>query len=442
LRTWCGGGSGSGYRAVLFVCLFLSLTTRLLAQSSSSQWEGTVFTPALERVPGNGTSVFLPTLRLEGTDDSNLLSSQTGQLSSAYILVEGEGKYSLKLPEDTLLVTYSGGGRFYPQYSNLNSSIQDGRLQWQYDITKKTKFTVTGRWASLPEGTVLEGNPNEVFSFIGSNVFNGSFLEQRVEIRKGTASYEYAPSKHVSIIVGGNYDLTKLQGLGLINTIEEDAYGGINYRPTPRQTLGLMYANQWLYFSKGLPSSQVENLILTYTNKITHNFSINAFAGPAQVTTQSGSAGGASTTINLPTGGRTTLISKEQGGIGGGVAEATFGHNKLRAEYTRMVTGGSGFLTTVLRQTSDLTASRSVTRKIELSVVGAYTSNVLVGSVSSGFRTFYVEPAMHYDLTPRLRLSLRDSVGQVLGLAQIGAITRNQMTVQIEYKFQQIPLGK
>ncbi len=384
----------------------------------------------------------MPTLRTEATYDSNLLSSQTGQLSSTYILVEGEGKYSLRLPQQTMLLTYSGGGRFYPQFSNLNSSIQDGRLQWQYDFTKKSKLTITGRWASLPEGTVLEGNPNETFTFVGSNVFNGSFLEQRVEIRKGTASYEYALGKHTSIIVGGNYNFTKLQGLGLINTIEEDAYGGIDYRPTPRQVWGVMYANQWLYFSQGLPSSQVENVLLTYTNKLTHTFSINGFAGPAQVTTQPVSGGGATTTINLPTGGRTTLLSKEQGFIGGGVAEANFGHNKLRAEYTRMVTGGSGFLTTVLRQTTDLTASRSVTRKIEISVVGAYTSNLLVGAASSGFRTFYVEPAMHYDLTPKLRFSLRDSVGQVLGLAQIGAITRNQVTAQIEYKFQQIPIGK
>jgi hypothetical protein len=358
-------------------------------------------------------------------------------------LAEGEGKYSLRLPENTILLTYSGGGRFYPQYPNLNSSVQDGRAQWQFDITKKSKFTVTGRWASLPEGTVEEGNPNQIFTFVGSNVFNGSFLEQRVEIRKGTTSYEYAPTKKISIIVGGNYNLTKLQGLGLIDTIEEDLYGGISYRPTRTQTWGLMYANQWLYFSQGLPSSQVENLILTYTNKLSENISINAFAGPAQVSTQTGTGGGSSTTtINLPTGGRTTLVAREQGAIGGGVAEASFGHNKLRAEYTRMVTGGSGFLTTVLRQTSDLTASRSVTRRIEISVVGAYTSNILVGSVSSGFRTFYIEPAMHYDLTKRLRLSFRDSVGQVLGLAEIGAITRNQLTGQIEYKFEQISIGK
>ncbi len=423
---------------MLWVGLFLSLTSRLFAQSGS----GSIFTPSLERLPENGTSVFSPTLRAEGTYDSNLLSSQTGQLSSDYLLVEGVGKYSLKEPKLELMLTYSGGGRFYPQFSYLNSSIQDARLQMQYALTKRAKFTVTGRWATLPEGTTEEGNANKASSLIGINVAAGAFLEQRVEIRDGTASYEYSPSKHTSFTVGGNYTLTKLQGLGLINTIEEDAYGEFTYAPTRRQTFGLMYANQWLYFSNGLPSSQVENLMLTYANKLTHNFSINAFVGPAQVTTQAGSGGGSTTTVNLPSGVRTTVTTKEQGDIGGGVLEATFGRSKFRAEYTRMVTGGSGFLTTVLRQTTDLNASRSVTKKFEVSVMGAYTTNDLVGAANSGFKTFYFEPAMHYDLTKRLRFSLRDSVGQVLGLAQIGTITRNQVTVQLEYKFQQINLGR
>jgi hypothetical protein len=422
--TWLGPGWVRGI--VLVGCLFFGWTSRMAAQDtqgSLGQWEGTVFTPALEKVSQDESSVLLTTLRIEGSYDSNVLSSQLTQLSTVYSLIEGEARYSLQQDSDSFLLTYVGGVRFYPQYSNLNTSLQDTRFQWQHHFTKRSKFSVTGRWADLPEGAVDTASPSELLTLIGGSELSASFLQQRIELAEGTLSYEY------------NYDSVQHYGLGLIDTKEEDAYGGIYYRVTRRQTLGLMYVHQWIYFSQGFQSPQVDNLLFAYSNQLTHYLSLSAFAGPSQVSISTAS----SSTSTIP---QTNSNSKEQGSVGGGKLEATFGRNELRAEYTRLVTGGSGFLTTVLRQTGDLSFSRAVSRRLELSLVGIYTNSRELGTSNSSFETYYVEPSMHYDLTPHLRVSVRGSVGKVQGLAQFGTISRNQVTTQIEYRFREIPIGR
>jgi hypothetical protein len=427
------------FRIVVAACLFFGWTSRIAAQASQGslgQWEGTVFTPSLEKVSQREPSVLLLTFRTEGTYDSNVLSSQFSQLSTIYSLLEGEARYSLQRGDDSFLLTYVGGGRFYPQYSNLNTSIQDARFQWQHHFSKRSKLAFTARWADLPEGAVETGNPSQILTLVGGNELSASFLQQRIELVESTLSYQYNLSAHASVVVGGNYDSVQHYGLGLIDTKEEDVYGGISDQISRRQNIGLMYAHQWIYFSQGLESSQVDNLLFTYSNQLTHSLSFSAFAGPAQVSISPGT----SSTTAITTQSNSSIT--ERGSVGGGKFEANLGHNKLRAEYTRLVTGGSGFLTTVLRQTGDLTFSRAFSRRLELSVVGIYTNNRQLGTTTSSFETYYVEPSMHYDLTPHLRISLRGSFGQVQGLAQLGTLNRNQVTTQIEYKFPRISIGR
>jgi len=426
-------------RHLLACCLLLGWATGLRAQGtegSLGQWEGTVFTPSLEKINQKEPSVLLLTLRTEGTYDSNVLSSQFAQLSTMYSLLEGEGRYSLKTGNDSFLLTYLGGGRFYPAYTNLNTSIQDARFQWQHNFSKRAQLSFTFRWADLPEGAVETGNPSQILTLVGGNELSASFLQQRIELVESTAAYQYNLTSHAMVVVGGNYDSVQHYGLGLIDTKEEDVYGGISDQFTRRQNIGVMYAHQWIYFSQGLESSQVDNLLVTYTNQLTHSLGFSAFAGPAQVVISPGSS--STTAINTESNAKVT----ERGSVGGGKFEATLGHNKFRAEYTRLVTGGSGFLTTVLRQTGDLTFSRSFTRRLEMSVVGIYTNNRQLGTTSSSFETYYVEPSVHYDLTPHLRISVRGSFGQVQGLASLGTLDRNQVTTQVEYKFRPISIGR
>jgi hypothetical protein len=433
-RSW---GSASRILCRLVVAGLLSVAVKGAAQSveNSGHWEGTVFNFGLETVKQHSPSVLLFTARTEETYDSNLLSSQYAQLSTAYTLAEGKAQYSFEHPGNSVLLTYLGGGRFYSQYSNLNTSIQDGRLQWQARITKRLKFVASGRWADLPEGVVTEGNVNE--TLVLSNDFSALFLEQRAEVVEGKAGLEYHLAPHLVFDVGGDYDSTKNYGLRLINTRGEYAFGELSYGITAHQSLGLMYAHQWLYFTQGFASSQVDNLLLTYSNKLQRNLTFSVFGGPARTNL--------TPSTNTPTGTlRNPLQHLRQDGIvGGGELEAGFGHNKLRGGYTRVVSGGSGFLATELRQTIDFRISRSFSRKFEASFVGGYSSNRQIGGrADAAFSTYYIEPSIRYDITSRLRFSIRDSNGEVRGLRQFGSILRNQVSTQLEYRFAEIPFGR
>ena len=417
--------------------LLSAAVTRVAAQSTADNaghWEGTVFNLGLETVKQSSPSVFLFTARTEATYDSNVLSSQFAQLATTYTLVEGEAQYSFEHPTNALLLTYLGGGRFYPQYSSFNTSIQDGRLQWQANITKRLKFAVSGRWADLPEGVVSEGNINQTFAL--SNDFSALFLQQRAELINGKSSLEYHITPHLAVSIGGDYDSTKNYGLRLIDTRGEYAFGELSYGITRHQTLGLMYTHQWLYFTQGFSSSQVDNLLASYSNRLLRNLSFSAFGGPARTALTPGATSSSSTSQSLPQN------LTQDGIVGGAELEVGFGHYKMRGGYTRVVSGGSGFLATVLRQTTDLRFSRSISRRFEASLVGGYSSNRQIGGVDTSFNTYYVEPSLRYDITRRFRWSIRDSVGQLRGLPQYGSILRNQVSTQLEYRFAEIPFGR
>jgi len=426
---------------LFLLCLLLGIAAPLGAQTGGGAWVGTVFTPALDSVTQTGGSAFLPVFRTEASYDSNVLSSQTAQLSTYFLLMEGEGKYSYRGEGDTVELIATGGERVYPMYTHLDSYVADGRFQWQHNFSKRSYYAVTARWASLPEGTVEEGNPNQTLTQLGSSALSANFLEQRVETRLATIYYTYSLSRRTSFVVGGNYNETQLEGLQLINTEENDAYGGLQYQVNHAQSFGLMYAHQWLYFSRGFAASQIDDALGTYEYKLSANTNFSAFGGPARVSlapgveTQSSPNGGTSTTT-------AAAASISEGAVGGAVMNVGVGRNKLRAEYTRLVTGGSGFLATVQQQTGSLTLSRNVTRHVEIGVLGAYSDNIEIGVANTAFRTFYVEPSLRYSLSRHFRISIRGSAGQVSGLSQYGTLIRDQLTVQLEYKFPELTLGR
>ena len=431
---------GLPWVAACLVLLLLGLPSRMAAQDQLGGPQGTVFTPALENIKQTGPTALFLTLRLDGTYDSNLVSNQYGHLSSGYTTDEGEAQYSLQDQSDNFLLTYIGGARIYPQYSNLNAAIQDGRLQWQRSLSKRSKFTATGRWASLPEGAYEQANPNQLFPLIGASESSATFLQQGVEITEGTVSFQQDFPSHISFIAGLNYDLTRRFGEGLIDTSEQDAYGGFYYSPSHRETMGLVYAHQWIQFSGGLGASQVDDVLASFSRNLSRRISVYVFGGPAFVSQTTGAAGPSTSVVGVPASGPNNPTSREYGFVGGGTFNAAFGHNKIQADYSRLVNNGSGFSTTVLRETGNVTVSRPLTARLEVALGGSYSKNLVVGAVNSQFQTYYIEPTIHYRVSPRLKFLLRYSEGRVTGLSQFGTLTRNQASVQLEYNFQEIPI--
>jgi hypothetical protein len=422
------------------MCLLFGVSPRMQAQVNLNMSQGTIFTPALEKVTQSGPSVVLPSLRLEGTYDSNLVTSQSGRLASGYGTVEGEGRYSLQHGSDDLLLTFIGGGRFYPQYPNLNAAIQDGRLQWQHNFSSRSNFAVTGRFAKLPEGIFQQGNPSQNFPLLGSGDTSALFLQHQVEISDGTVSWQQGLSAHTTLVLGDNYNLTKYFGNGLVDTREQDAYGGINFTLSDRQSVGLQYAHQWMAYSQDLGRSQVHDAFLSYSAILSKEVSIQLFAGPALVSQTAVVTSSSTTVVGLPTSGLNAAGFTKQDVAGGGTLIFEFGRNKIQGQFTRLITGGSGFSTTVLRQSGTLKGTRAITTRLNLGLEVSYSGNRPLGVANAQFKIYYLEPTIHYQLTPHLQIELRGSAGRVTGLSQLGSVDRNQATVQLEYQFREIPI--
>lgn len=433
-------GPKAPWRVLWIACLLLGSAARMVAQGSLIGLRGTIFVPALEKVTQTGPSVLLPTLRLEGTYDSNLVSTQSGRLASGYSTVEGEGRYSLLHSSDSLLLTVIGGGRFYPQYSNLNAAIQDGRLQWQHNFSSRSNFAVTGRFAKLPEGIFQEGNPSQTFPLLGTGESSAIFLQHEVEIADGTFSWQQGFGPRVSLVLGDNYNSTKYFGNGLVDTREQDAYGGISFSLSDHQSVGLQYAHQWVAYSQDLGAAQVHDAFLSYSAILSKDVSIQLFAGPSLVSQTAGTTSSSQGVLGLPAGSLNAATLTKQDLAGGGTLAFQFGRNKIQGQFTRLVTGGSGFSTTVLRQSSILRGSRAITPRFSVALEGSYSRNRPLGVANAQYKIYYVEPIIHCQLTPHLQIELRGSAGRVTGTSQLGSIIRKQATVQLEYEFREIPI--
>jgi hypothetical protein len=424
-------------RQIMFLASFLWIAAsdaRAQNQSNGSQFQGSVFSPALENVSLSKGSVLIPTLILEGSYDTNLLQSQSGpRLAGIFQVVEGELKYDIRRPGNDLLLSYWGGERIYPAYSNLNGSMQDVRLQWQHRVTSRLDFALTSRWASLPGGAVLENNPGQGFPLLGSVPLATAFLQQRFNTSQTTMTVTEKLAPHLSAVLGGNFVDTTHSGENLINTKELDAYGGLSYMPARGQSFGLIYAQQWLKFGLGFGSSEVKSLFLSYTLGIAPKVSVSVFAGPSQVQQMAGVISNPGTLLGFAPGVQNIPLSTQRGTLGGAKIEKRDKRNTARLSYTRLVTGGSGYLSTVLQQSTEMNMSRSISPRLDLSLGGTYSQSTQIGASTQGFNTYYIAPALSYRWSRDVKLTVRNSYGKISGLPGSKPIDREEISFRLEY---------
>jgi len=418
--------------------------TRAQNQTIGKEFQGTTFTPALEDTSHTRGSALLATLILESSFDTNLLQSQSGvQLEGPYQVIEGEVTYDVRRPGDDLLLRYWGGVRIYPGHANLNSVLQDARLQWTHRIGSRLEFVATSRYAYLPGGVVLENNPGQGFPLLVSGSSAYSFLQQKLSNIEGTIGATGRLSRHTFAVFGTNFLDSKHYGTDLIDTKELDAYAGVYYVPTHSQSLGAIYSQQWMKFGLGFGNSEVKSLFLTYSLGITPTISISAFAGPSRIQQLP-------STINSPGGNppgvppelQVVPQSMESGILGGVKVERHYRHNILRLSYTRLITNGGGYLSSVLQEMAELSASRSLRPHLEVSLGGTYTQNTQIGLSNLNFKTFYIEPSLTYQWTRNLKLTLRSSYGKIAGLEGSAPIKREEVALRLEYVLPQISIGK
>jgi hypothetical protein len=438
--------NGSYYR-VFFLSICMAMAPKGLhaqSQTIGQEFQGTIFTPATEDSSHSRGSVLQSTMILETSYNTNLLQSQLGpEVQGSYQVVEGAFTYDIRRPGDDLLLRYWGGQRLYPAYSNLSAGMQDVRLQWQHRVNSRLHLVTTSRYASLPGGIVLESNPEQGFPLLGSNANAYSFLQQKFTTVEATLSATENLSPHLVAVFGTNFVDTAHVGINLINTKELDGYGGFYYVPTSHQTIGVVYAQQWMKFGLGFGSSEVKSLFLSYILQLTPTVSVSAFGGPSQIAqTTSNIQSASGTAPGVPVALQSLAQSTESGILGGVKIERRHRHNIARLSYSQLITSGGGYLSSVLQRRVELNVSRSLSPRVDLNLAGTYSMNSQIGLSSLYFKTFYVEPSLNYRMNRNLKLTLRSSYGKVEGLLGSAPIKRGEVTLRLEYTLPQISLRK
>lgn len=411
-------------------------------RSPTADTEGTVLTPAREKVSQTRASALLGSFRLQETYDDNLglVPETQPRAFGTYTFGEARLKFSHQDANTEWLIDGSFGGRYYPHFPSLNTPSYDGRLQLHQWLTRHLGVTLTQRFASTPGGAFEETNPNQQFPVFGSDEETLLLLQRKRISEESSVAFSYRASKRVSATFGGDYGQIRYSAARILRSNSGLAYAMVYFQPSWRQSIGFGFSNLWLYYPGQSGDARVANLLTAYTVRPTRKLSLSAYGGPAliqpigQSTVPIGSLG-----FPLVPGAQ---LQSKWTWLGGASINQSFGRNKIQLQYNRMFSRGSGFLVTAVRQSGTATLSRQVNHRLELSVAGAVSRNNLAEFASVGFRSYHVQPMVRYQFSSRLFFSAWYINAQARGETAFSTLNRNAVVGQFEYNLREIGLRR
>jgi hypothetical protein len=410
---------------VVVLGLFLTVSAR-----AQNVLEGTPYLPVQDASSRGTADAIVTKLYVEQVYDTNLISTQNGQLSGTYTTLEPDVSYVHELPGGLWMFTYRGGGNLYEQskYSNLDAAANAFRAQIRQSLTKRLSLDLTADWADLPGGA-FEENLAEGGTTIqlGTPDDNAEFLARRHITTDATVGLQYQMSPHTYLAWGGSYDDVRYEPKQLLSSSRsEDAFVAYNFQFSSTQTASFGYSNQWIGFPGQGINSQVHNVLFTYSNAFTPTVSFSGYVGPAFVDQVSGAVAG-SPTPSSPVETHDVNI------VGGASLKLILGHTNIVLRYDRMFSRGSGDAGTALRQTAAINVSQYLTRHLVFALhLNEMNSNMAVfgGQNESSYR---IQPTLRYHLTSRLWLTGSEGYVKAIRLGGTTNLDRSITTFGFEY---------
>ena len=352
---------------------------------------------------------------------------------------------------------YMGAG-FIPTHQQFGNT-QAHQLGVSQAIT-------TGRWALLladeaiysPEGGYGFGGLGATAGLgVGSQTFTGlnpglinqqtAFFAARRIDNTSLAQVQYSLSARSSITTYGSYGMLHFLDGGFIDSDQVMANVGYNYSPTRHNTFSLTYGYGQFHFggesNTGLKAHSVN---LGYARRVTGRLSVQIFAGPQLITTQS------LVSVPLLQLGSFIISGLEKENFrrlswsGYSDVKYSMGRTDLTLSFMRSVTGGSGLLAGA--QTTDVQASvgRAVGRSWSARINSGYAHSGSVGAGVGSYNAVYGGAGLHrrighasgLDLTYQLQRQRSDAVctSAVCG----GDFLRHVFGVGVRWQFRPIRL--
>jgi hypothetical protein len=426
---------------VLAGILVLPATAQSTPQADVTR--GTPLTSAGTNVDRLQSGSVMPVLRISQVYDGDMIFAPgQGTIGGTYTVLDGEIRYVHKRPSDNWLLNLRGGGWLYPRYPELNTSLEDGSLQWQHRFSNSFDFTASQRWASLPGGGVEDRIQVGQMQMLSAPDTVTELLARKRTTMESNIVFSYRPTGRLTFLVGGNYNDTKFAFTDTsFRSTAYDAYGQLYYRVSQNQNAGLALVNQWIGFPGQGERAQVRNLLLSYSNQLTPTLSLYVYGGPSRLqehTIQNSVV----ELFGTPTHLTREIDHGNYGAVGGAALRKTLGRNQLQLEYSRMYTRGGGFNVTTLRESEGVTLSRQFSRRLNVAVTGSYALDKAQAFSGSDYRSYQAEPQIRYKYTSRLVFVLTGAYARALPGSGLSSFTRTIATAGVEYSFHGMNFGR
>jgi len=235
------------------------------------------------------------------------------------------------------------------QASQLNTSTEAGRLNFQYRITKYWTLRAHDTFSSTndPYGTVAEGNNSVPGSVLHQP--SDSVLTPFVNRISNTAGLDLVYQLGAVSMVGGSgtSDLLTYNnvdggpGVQLIDSRSEGGEFFYTRRLFPKQWIGLTYSYQRFTFSGGVEESDAHTALLFYTISIQRHLTLSLYGGAAYAMTDGEIA--VLRSVTIPASSNQWLPNE------GFTLEWQGLHTGMSASFSRGLSGGGGLFGTADR---------------------------------------------------------------------------------------------
>ena len=454
-RLW-----GNTHWALIFsVTLSCLFPISLAAQTAPATIPGSTTSPAQGFVYGTGVQ---PPLHFAGENapqnlvglsfgasglyDDNVFARNADRVGDEALALTSHLDILRQTQHLALSFGYTPFFLLYRQLSNFDQLNQVANLGLTYQLAPRLVLGLHDSF-SYQYGAYPSLNGDQILSGpLSPTALNQLIFPYSIRTLSNTVGMDltFLKSRRTSLTFYGGYTQRKFGNQAVENEplySSDGVNGGLefSYWATEHTTVGLLVIHQDTTYQGGeifgfRLRSQIETGYFTVSSRLSPTLSVTAFGGPQYFHTLGQSSGA----INVP---------GEFEGSGGGSITKEAGKTALSLSLQRSISDGGGFYTSVI--------STNLTFGVRRRLVGLWEADLRGGAAQSNTSLFQLANETTKGLTGELDINRPFRKGSVFHISYItthqlsnGSLPvfpnfdRNQVSIGIDYRLKNIPLGR
>ncbi|MBZ5538253.1 MAG: hypothetical protein LAO31_20055 [Acidobacteriia bacterium] len=355
--------------------------------------------------------------------DSDVFGTINARQGDSYTLLYPRFFANVERATVQLTFNYAGGYRFYNKFTDLNTAMHNGGIEFRYQPSTRSVFFVADRMSYFPLDIQVAGGqvllpgtgsevPPPVVLFNNKPVFRNMF----------EGYWNYLLSGQTSIRLSGTYSPIRYPDLPRQDSDGYTAGFELNHRLTPKFAFTTEYNFLYSRFDNIFSSLSTHRTGIGFTYDVRPSFSVFASGGPEMTT-------------NL---GVSRVDFYARGGVRRTAQAATF-----TVQYEQSVQNYSGLAAPLASQSVGFDISRSFAGRFVVGAGGLYFWSHALGTSADSLNGLQVGPRMIYKVKPNMSFTVNYSyikqTGSSLALA-LGPPSLSRHLVNFGFEYRLPPL--